>query len=166
MKLNNILEEEFSAEMNTTLRVFEGLSNDMFDYKSHEKSMSVAELVNHMLQIPSWVGGILSKSELNWATHTPQEAVTTKEDLIAAFKVNVSNASEALKNTDEVALENEWSMKKGDVTFFTAPKRTVMRNLVINHTIHHRAQLGLNLRLNNLAVPASYGASADESLFS
>ena len=165
MKLNQIILEEFTAEMSTTLRIFENISNNIFDFKPHEKSMSVAELVNHMLLIPSWVDGILKTSELDWATYTPPKAITTKEELITAFKLYIDNASELLSHTNDNELESEWTMKKGDFTFFTVPKRVAMRNLIINHIIHHRAQLGLYLRLNNITVPASYVASADDNLF-
>ncbi len=166
MKLSEIILEEFKSEMDITLRIFEAVPNAIFDFRAHEKSMSVSEIMNHMLLIPSWVEAILNNSELDWATYSPPQALTTQEELISTFKTYVEAGSKALQAIDDSILEKEWTMKKGDFTFFTVPKRTALRNLIINHTIHHRAQLGVNLRLNNLAVPATYVSSADDNLFS
>ncbi len=165
MQLSEIILEEFTNEMKTTLRCFEALNNEIFDFKPHEKSKSVRQLADHMSHIPSWVPTMLANSVLDWAAYTPPKEIGDKEELIENYKQYITTASEALSKSDDTLLEEEWTMKNGDFTLFTIPKSMVMRNLIINHTIHHRAQMGVYLRLNNLKVPASYVASADENLF-
>ncbi len=165
MILKDIILQEFKDEMDTTIRVFEAVTDNIFDFTPHEKSKTVAELANHMTEIPSWVAGILGGSELDWMQYTPPVKITNAKDLVATYKNNVSIAIKAFSTISNEDLNAQWTMKKGDFTFFTLPKYAVLRKLIINHTIHHRAQMGLYLRLNNLSVPASYVSSADENLF-
>jgi len=164
MELNKIITADFEHEMNTTRRFFEAISEDVLDFQPHEKSMNFKTLVNHLLPIASWVPAITGASELNWATYTKPEASTNKKNIIATFDANVAKAKEALNTLTDKDLTEPWTMRNGDKIFFTIPKHAALRNLIINHTIHHRAQLGVYLRLNNLKVPASYVSSADENL--
>lgn len=165
MKLTDIILEEFKAEMDTTITIFEALTNDIFDFSPHEKSKTVSELANHMVVIPSWVVAILSSPTLDWAQYTPPATITNVDDLVSTYKENVKAAIHAIESANDTDLETEWTMKKGEFTFFTIPKYIAIKKLIISHTIHHRAQMGLNLRLNNINVPASYVSSADENLF-
>ncbi|WP_010522650.1 DinB family protein [Aquimarina agarivorans] len=163
--LKSIILQEFKDEMDTTIRIFEAVTDEIFDFKPHEKSKTVRQLANHMSEIPSWVAGIFGGSELDWMQYTPPAKITTAKDLVATYKNNVAVALQAFKNSTEEDLHKDWTMKKEDFTFFTLPKYAVLRKLIINHTIHHRAQMGVYLRLNNISVPASYVSSADENLF-
>lgn len=165
MNLTELLLQEFKAEAETTIRVLNELENNIFDFKPHEKSKSVKELANHMLLIPSWLAPIIAGPEFDWATYTPPAPVNTKEELITHYEKHVAAAVNALETTDDEVLQQPWTMKNADFTFFTIEKHQAIRNLVLNHTVHHRAQMGVNLRLNNLKVPASYVSSADENLF-
>lgn len=165
MTLKKIIIDEFKAEMETTTRTFEAITNNIFDFSPHEKSKTVAELANHMLEIPSWVSAIVNNPELDWSQYTPPKSITNTEDLLNVYKENIATGIKALEEVSEEELQANWTMKKGDFTFFTVPKHIALKKLIISHTIHHRAQMGLNLRLNNLSVPASYVASADENLF-
>ncbi len=165
MNLTTLLLQEFKAEADTTIRVLDEINNDILEFRPHEKSMTIKDLANHMLLIPSWVRAILRGTEFDWATYTPPSPITSKEDLIIQYAQYAAVATKALEETNDEVLRQSWTMKKGDFTFFTIEKHQAIRNLILNHTVHHRAQMGVNLRLNNLKVPASYVSSADENLF-
>jgi len=165
MGLNKIIAADFENEMNTTKRFFESISEDIFDFQPHEKSMKFRELINHLLPVPGWVPGITGASELDWSKAPATEPLTDKASIVKAFEANVAAGKEALSNVTDEELEKPWTMRNGEKVFLTIPKHAALRNFVINHTIHHRAQFGVYLRLNNIKVPASYGGSADESLF-
>lgn len=155
----------FEQEMNTTRRFFDVISDEFFAYQPHEKSMDATKLLNHIARIPSFVPAIAGGPSLDFSQVPPSEPATTKKAVIELFEANVAQAKEALAQLPEEALTDTWSLSNGETTYFKdVPKQDVMRNLVISHTIHHRAQLGVYLRMNNLKVPASYVASADESL--
>ena len=165
MELKNILLNEFKDEMNTTRRFLESISEDHFNYTPHDKSKTFGQLVNHMLPIASWIPAITQNSELDWSQATPPAVLESKADIIKQFEINVSIGEEALKATNNDQLMEPWTMRNGDTVMFSGRKETAVRRYVFNHTIHHRAQLGVYLRLNNISVPASYVASADEKLF-
>ncbi|NAS31483.1 damage-inducible protein DinB [Flavobacteriaceae bacterium R38] len=164
MELNKIIAADFENEMTTTRRFFEAISEDVFDFQPHEKSMSFKTLVNHILPIASWVPGITGASEFDWSTYEWPEALTNKESIVNTFDEYVTAAKAALSAITDEELEEPWTMRNGEKVFFTIPKHAALRNLIISHVIHHRAQLGVYLRLNNLKVPASYVSSADENL--
>lgn len=164
MDICKILVQEFTQETNTTIRIFEALADDIFEFKPHEKSKNTSELANHIASIASWVPSILATSELDWEKYTPQPTLTNKTDLVSTYKDYAAKGIAALETLTEDVLSEEWTMRKGDYIFFTLPKYAVLRNLILNHTIHHRAQLGTYLRSNDLRLPASYVASADENL--
>ena len=155
----------FEQEMNTTRRFFDVITDEFFAYQPHEKSMDAAKLMNHIAQIPAIVPAIVGASELDFGQVPPSEPAMTRDALVELFESNVASAKQALENLSENQLTENWTLKNGETTYINeVAKQDVMRNLIISHTIHHRAQLGVYLRMNNLKVPASYVASADESL--
>ena len=164
MKLKDSIKGDFQNEMNTTKRFFESMTDDKFSFKPHEKSMEFGTLVNHLVQIPSWVPAITGMEGFDFATQTPPQKLTSKQEIIAAFETNVANAIDAIDALADENLDDAWTLKNGDTTYIEAPKHAALRNLIISHSVHHRAQLGVYLRLNDQKVPASYVASADESL--
>jgi len=165
MNLNKSILMEFDKEMGTTLRFLNELSVDFFDFKPHERSMTTQKLANHIAEIPTWVNGTLDMSQFDLATagHVPSN-IDNKEELIAFFNKNVLNARRSIGNSNDEHLRENWTLRDGEKIFFTMPRIAVLRILVMSHIIHHRAQLGLYLRLNNAKVPASYGNSADEKM--
>lgn len=166
MKINTILLTEFKNEMKTTRNFFEAISEDLFEFTPHEKSQKLGELVNHMVPISSWIGVITQNAELDWSKVTPPTVLTSKAAILKQFDANVAIGIKALEDTNNDQLIESWTMKNADKIFFSGEKLTAIRRYVLNHIVHHRAQLGLYLRLNNINVPASYVASADEVLFS
>lgn len=165
MKLNEILLNEFKDEMNTTRKFLEAVSEDIFQYTPHKKSKKLDELINHMLPISSWIAAITKNTELDWSKATPPTALKSRAAILKQFEVYVKIGVEALETTNNDELAESWTMRNAETIMFTGKKETAIRRYVINHTIHHRAQLGIYLRLNNVNVPGSYVASADEKLF-
>jgi uncharacterized damage-inducible protein DinB len=163
---NNIasaLIAEMEQEAATARRCLERVPADKFDWKPHEKSTSFGKLATHIAEMFGWTSPTLQQPELDFAKwdYKPFEPSTT-EDLVEFLDKNVAEAIITLRNTpDEVFMEN-WTMRNGETVYFTMPKVAVMRSFVLNHIVHHRGQLSVYLRLNDIPVPAIYGPSADE----
>ncbi|MCA1589675.1 MAG: DinB family protein [Acidobacteria bacterium] len=154
---------EMQQEAATARRCLERIPSEKFDWKPHEKSTAFGTLAVHIAEMFGWTPSTLQHAELDFAKfdYKPLEPATT-EDLIEYFDKTVAEAIETLRNTpDEIFLEN-WTMRNGDKVYFTLPKIAVMRGFVMNHIVHHRGQLSVYLRLNDIPVPSIYGPSADE----
>jgi len=162
--MKNAITANFDQEMKTTRRFFNEISDEFFSYQPHEKSMNATQLLNHIAQIPAIVPAIASAAELDFAQLPPSEPATTKAAVTELFENNVASARKALENLPENQLQENWTLRNGDTTYMTASKEDAMRNLIVSHVVHHRAQLGVYFRMNNLKVPASYITSADENL--
>jgi uncharacterized damage-inducible protein DinB len=154
---------ELSHEAEVTRKCLERVPEDKFDWKPHEKSMPMGRLASHIAEMFGWTPATLQEPELDFSKfdYKPYDPPTTA-DLLEYFDKNVAEAIETLKNTaDEVFMEN-WTMRNGEQIYFTLPKIAVMRSFVMNHIVHHRGQLSVYLRLNDIPVPSIYGPSADE----
>jgi uncharacterized damage-inducible protein DinB len=154
---------ELENEAKVTRSVLERVPADKFDWKPHEKSMTFGRLAVHVAEMFGWTKETLTSDVLDFAgeSWTPYEPAST-EDLLEFFDKQISEAKEALaKTSDEVFITN-WSLRNGEQVYFTMPKISVMRTFVMNHIIHHRGQLSVYLRLNDIPVPSIYGPSADE----
>ncbi|MGB7070114.1 MAG: DinB family protein [Pyrinomonadaceae bacterium] len=154
---------EMEQEAATTRKCLERVPTDKFAWKPHEKSMAFGQLAVHVAEMFGWTPPTLQQSELDFAKidYKPFEPATT-DDLLEYFDKNVAEALDVLRNTsDETYLEN-WTMRNGETVYFTLPKIATMRSFVMNHIVHHRGQLSVYLRLNDIPVPSIYGPSADE----
>lgn len=154
---------EIEQEAKTTRACLERIPADKFSWKPHEKSMEFGRLASHVAEMFGWTAPTLQQAELDFSKidYKPFEPQTT-DDLLEYFDKNVAEAIDVLRNTgDEVFMEN-WTMRNGETVYFTMPKIATMRSFVMNHIVHHRGQLSVYLRLNDIAVPAIYGPSADE----
>jgi uncharacterized damage-inducible protein DinB len=163
MSISQSLLPEFDQEMAGTRRVLERVPADKFSWGPHEKSMNFGRLAVHLAELPSWTTMTLNTSELDFAAtpYAPTQVETT-QDLLNIFDKATSEARAALAGAgDEVFFQN-WTLRNGDHLIFTLPKIAVLRSFVMNHIIHHRAQLTVYLRLNDIPVPSLYGPSADE----
>lgn len=165
MNLNQSILMEFDKEMKTTLRFLNELLVDFFDFQPHEKSMTTQKLANHIAEIPTWINSTLDLPQFDLAAagHVPSN-IDNKEELISFFNKNVQSARRSIGKTTDEQLRENWTLRDGEKIFFTMPRIGVLRLMVMSHMIHHRAQLGLYLRLNNAKVPATYGDSADEKM--
>lgn len=133
------------------------------DYKPHEKSMPLAQLASHIVESLSWTKETLEQDEfvMDMATYKPYLATSTA-DLLATFDRNLATAIEALGKTDDATIMKNWAMKTPDGNvMLQMPKIAVMRGFVLNHIVHHRAQLGVYLRMLDVALPQVYGPTAD-----
>lgn len=166
MAIRDALLPEFDHEMATARKVIERVPAEKFGYKPHEKSMTMGRLASHIAEMPTWaITGIATDSLDLAGGYNPFEPKSTAE-LLEAFDKNVSGAHNAIAGVSDETLMKSWSLKRGDVTLLTMPKIAVVRSFVLNHVIHHRGQLSVYLRLNDIPVPSLYGPSADEGSMS
>jgi uncharacterized damage-inducible protein DinB len=166
MSIREMLLPEFEQEMANTRKMLERVPEDHFDYQPHPKSWKLNHLAGHVAELPSWVGYTMRTEllELEPGQITPFEP-TTRKELLDRFDQHAREAQEAIKAASDEAMNTMWTMKWAGKTVMTAPRSMVLRTVVLNHIIHHRAQLGVYLRLTNVAVPGMYGPSADETPF-
>lgn len=157
---------ELDVELPTTRRVLERVPDGHFDWKPHEKSMSLGRLAGLVANMPGWVAMMLTQDQFDVAApgNIPP-AANTSRDLVAAFDGNAARAREALKNATDARFDTQWKMlARGHVVSETS-RYDAIRTGVINHLAHHRGQLTVYLRLNDVPVPSIYGPTADEAAF-
>jgi uncharacterized damage-inducible protein DinB len=154
---------ELQQEGIATRKILSQVPIDKKDWKPHEKSMTLGGLARHVAEIYGWSKETIVMDELDFAKmdFTPKTLNST-EELVALFDKCLATSKEILEKTSDEELAKPWSMRNGDVIYFTMPKAQVMRTWVLNHSVHHRAQLGVYLRLLDIAIPGTYGPSADE----
>lgn len=163
MNIIPLLVTEFEQEAVTTRKMLSLVPVDKFDWKPHPKSMMMKHLAVHVAHVASWPSIMINTSELNFATNPYQpEPVNSSEDLLLFFEKCLQEGREALqKATDDDLLPN-WTLRNGDQVYSVMTKYEATRH-AFSQTIHHRAQLGVYLRLLDIPIPGSYGPSADES---
>jgi len=162
MSLSDSLLPEFDHEMANTRRALERVPMDKPSWQPHPKSMPLGRLAVHLAELPGWATTTVETGELDFASgYNPSKAETTQE-LLALFDKNVAEARAAIAGAGDEVWFQDWSLRNGEHVIFTMPKIAVLRSFVMNHTIHHRGQLTVYLRLNDVPVPSLYGPSADE----
>jgi uncharacterized damage-inducible protein DinB len=168
MPISQALLPEFDHEMSNTRKTLERIPENDFTWTPHPKSMPLGRLAGHVAEMPGWVVPAIAQDSLDIAppgSPRPQGAVVqSRQQALELFDKNVADARAAIAGATDEQLMKPWSLLVGGRTIFTMPKIAVLRSMVMNHTIHHRAQLCVYLRLNNIPVPALYGPSADEGL--
>jgi uncharacterized damage-inducible protein DinB len=166
MGLSEALLPEFDHEMANTRKTLEKVPEDKLDWKPHAKSWSMRELATHLANLPSWTILTFNKDSIDMAEPSGQpkmEPTNSQKELLETFDKNVSDARDAIAGASDEHFLKPWTLLSGGESIFTMPRVAVLRSFVMNHSIHHRAQLGVYLRLNDVPVPAIYGPSADES---
>ena len=161
MSISHALLPEFDQEMATTRKLLERVPSDKGAWKPHPKSFPMGHLAQLVATMPGWMTTMLRATELDLA-QSPKYSLETTDTLLDKFDGCVSEAREALKATKDSDFIVPWSLKHGDRVLFTAPRGVVVRQH-INHLVHHRAQLGVYLCLNDVPLPSMYGPTADES---
>lgn len=162
MSLIEIFERELEQEAQTTRKMLERVPTEKFSWKPHEKSMTIQRLVTHIAELPAWITFILPCDELDFATTSYKtDTVTNNEELMRFFEKSLAAGKAELAKSEDDQLSEKWTMRNGDTIYSTATKGEVLR-MAFSQTIHHRAQLGVYLRLLNIPIPGSYGPSADE----
>ena len=157
--------KEMEQEANTTRKMLSRIPDDKFDWKPHPKSMTIRSLATHIAELPGWVTMTLNTDELDFAkaNYQPTPINNTKE-LLELFEKSLAEGKKSLQEAKEEDLDKPWTLRNGEKIFNTSPKSDVLR-MSYSQTVHHRAQLGVFLRLLNIPIPGSYGPSADENGF-
>ena len=163
MAINDGLIGELKHEAATTRKMLGRIPAENFDWKPHEKSMAMGRLATHVADMFSWIPGTLEADELDFAKGYDEPKPANAEELVALLDKNAAAAEESLKKTDDANFMKTWTLRNGDQILLQMPKIAVLRGMVMNHIVHHRGQLAVYLRLNDIPVPAIYGPSADET---
>jgi len=154
--------QELNSEAGVTRKMLSIVPEDKYDWKPHPKSMSIRQLAGHVAELPGWVEMALNTSELDFAT-SPYTFPEFKDNkaLVAFFEQNLESGMKNLLAAKEETLDEPWTLRNGEQVYMTEPKADVIRTS-ISQIIHHRAQLGVFLRLLDIPIPGTYGPSADE----
>jgi uncharacterized damage-inducible protein DinB len=165
MPISDLLLPEFDAEMKTTRIMLERVPLDKPDFAPHSKSMPLGKLAPHVAELPNFGVTILTTPELDFSKSTrPRLAFESSEQLLKAFDEGAANARAALKSVADEAWTENWKLIFQDRTIFAGSRFLAYRQMFLNHLVHHRAQLGVYLRLNDKPLPATYGPSADDRM--
>ncbi len=165
MAITDALLPEFDHEMGVTRRLLERVPESDFAWKPHDKSMSLGRLATHISFIPQWTDAIAVSPEFDMTGDPEQIAPRLPGDrqgILEMFDRNVSAARSRLSGMSDAEFMVLWTFRKAGQTVFSMPRVAALRSFVLNHSIHHRGQLSVYLRLRNVPVPAMYGPSADE----
>lgn len=166
MSIAQSLLPEFDHEMATTRKMLAVVPEGRNDWKPHPKSMTLGRLAGHVAELPGWGSVTMEETELDFAPAgaPPMQPgmFTTREGTLRTFDENVAKARAAIAKAPDSEFVVPWTLKAGGRTIFTMPRIAVVKSFVMSHMIHHRAQLGVYLRLNDVAIPGCYGPSADE----
>ena len=169
MGLSQSMLPEFDHEMANTRKTLERVPHDKSDWKPHEKSMAMGGLATHLGNIPTWVNYTIDQDSLDLAPEgqplPSAELAKSQAELLETFDANVAKARASIAGASDQELFKPWTLLSNGNQILTLPKVAVLRSFVMNHMIHHRAQLGVYLRLNDIPVPSIYGPSADENPF-
>jgi uncharacterized damage-inducible protein DinB len=155
--------KEIESEAPATRKCLEKIPESLYDYKPHEKSMTLGYLALLVAEIPKWIQHMVENAEIDFVTFEHFQAKTTA-GLVAHFDQNMDAVKKALQNATDKLLDEPFSLKANGQLIYTSPKRESIAPS-INHWVHHRGQLTVYMRLNNIPVPAIYGPSADDKGF-
>ena len=174
MAIRDGILSEFDHEIATTRKVLERVPEGKPDFKPHPRSMAMDRLAGHVAELPGWAKETILQDSIDVkpqgdaavaaAQNVPLK-MTSRKQLLEEFDKRAAAGRAAIAGASDEAFMKPWSLIAGGKTVFTLPKIAVLRGFVMNHMIHHRAQLGVYLRLNDVPVPSIYGPSADEQVF-
>ncbi len=161
----NVFLKELEAESKTTRKMLSIVPNDKYDWKPHPKSMSIRSLATHIAELPTWITLALTTEGLDFATapYAP-EVINNTKDLIDLFERSLNDGKTHLVAKNENKLNETWTLSNGETIYSTDSKAETIRH-ALSQIIHHRAQIGVFLRLLDVPIPGSYGPSADENNF-
>ena len=162
--ISQLLLPELESELAITRRILAAVPDGQSDYKCHDKSMKLAGLAGHTAELPMFSALILTAPPMDLAVHsdTPKHKFESTAQNLAAFDAMAEKALAAMKGISDATFAEPWSLVYGDYKIFSGDRYNAYRDFGINHLIHHRAQLGVYLRLLDVPLPKTYGPSADE----
>jgi uncharacterized damage-inducible protein DinB len=165
MNIIELLLKELNEETAITRKMLERVPNEQYNWQPHVKSMTVRGLATHIADLPNWIAMMLTTAELDFANNTwKEEVINNTEELLACFDKSVLNGKAHLEKATEEQLQEQWILRSGDHIILQSTKYEFIR-ITFGQMIHHRAQMGVFLRLLNIPIPGSYGPSADEMEF-
>lgn len=163
--ISDLLLSEFDAEVKSTRAMLERVPMKA-DFKPHDKSMPLGKLAPHVAELPGFGVTILTTPELDFSSgpQRPRPGFESPQQLVKAFEEGAAKVREALKNTPDEAWDQPWKLSFQGKPIFSGSRFVAYREMFLNHLVHHRAQLGVYLRLNDVPLPATYGPSADDRM--
>jgi len=164
MTFIEFFKQQFIEEGATTRKMLSRIPEDKFDYKPHEKSMDMKRLTTHIADLPGWIQMTFNSDGLDFAQPYEQPQINSKEDLLNYFEKRYADGLSVLIPENEARLYDPWTLRNGEKIYSSNPRIAVIK-MSLSQQIHHRAQLGVYLRLLNIPIPGSYGPSADENAF-
>ncbi len=165
MNRNQEFLRELNREATATRKMLSVVPNDKYDWKPHPKSMTIRQLTGHIAELPSWIKMALNTDELDFAENGYSSPdINDTRALLDLFETSLTAGQEELGKAKEVTLDEPWTLRNGAEIYSTEPKADVIR-MTLSQIIHHRAQLGVFLRLLDIPIPGSYGPSADDTSF-
>jgi uncharacterized damage-inducible protein DinB len=164
MTFIEFFKQQYIEEGATTRKMLSRVPDDKFGYAPHPKSMTLKRLATHIADLPGWLQFTFETDELNFQQPYDMPEINNAKDLLDFFEKRYEDGLSVLVAGNEENLYKPWSLRNGEQIYFTNPKIDVVR-MSLSQQIHHRAQLGVYLRLLNIPIPGSYGPSADENSF-
>jgi hypothetical protein len=166
MTISNLLVPEFDRENAITREVLARVPDDRGEWKPHPKSFPMAHLAQLVARLPGWVPMMLDRDELDigpvGGSNCPGYSIEKTATLLAEFDRNAAAGRAALLAATDEALAQPWTLKKAGQAVYSDSRYQMLRSMVLNHQVHHRAQLAMYLRLTDQKVPGMYGPSGDE----
>jgi len=164
MTFIEFFKQQFIDEAATTRKMLARVPADKFDYAPHSKSMNMKRLATHIADLPGWIHMTLTTDGIDFSKPYDQPAVNSHDDLMSYFEKRCEAGLSVLVKDNERLLDQPWTLRNGDTIYATNTKMEILR-MSLSQQIHHRAQLGVYLRLLDIPIPGSYGPSADENNF-
>ncbi len=165
MTIKELLLPEFDQETAQTRRVLERVPEDRLDWQPHDRSMTLGHLASHIAEAYDWAGAIMDNTEFDlleaMAEGFESTRAASRTELLELFDRCTTRARAAL-DRDDAGYAEPWTFIKGGQKMMTLPRVAAIRAFLLNHIVHHRGQLTVYLRLNDVPVPGMYGPSADE----
>lgn len=162
MGIQKALLIELEREKDNTLRVLKNLRNEDFGWKPHEKSMTVGQLANHIVELHNWVDFALTKDVFDFEKDYIPSNINTAEGLIEVLNNDFEKNKKIIESMDENVVFEQWTLQSGQHIIAQLPKTGALRFIITNHLIHHRGQLTVYMRMLDIPVPGIYGPSADD----
>ena len=153
---------DLATELANTRKTLERLPEDKFDYKPHSKSFSLVELANHVAEIPSWGSFTINQDGMEFDGMQPPPRPRSVHEILEKFDKGAADLTAAVQAADDAKLQGTWTATMKGQPIISASRAELLRGMIMNHMIHHRAQLTVYLRMLDVPVPALYGPSADE----
>jgi uncharacterized damage-inducible protein DinB len=163
MPFSQTLLPEFEEEMKNTRKILECVPDGKFDYQPHAKSMTLGRLASHVAELPGWTTFTLDREVLELGPDFKPDIASSRAELLQKFDTLGPTRTKSPRRAMRIGRDVD--LKWAGQTIMSIPRSEVMRGTIMNHLVHHRAQLGVYLRLNNVAFPGMYGPSADEPSF-